>query len=292
MASMAPLSRARGAGATGSPAPAGRIATAWRWPSDVCSLQDFRLARCCSLSVGGAAPRAALDSVFFFLLNAPAALAAAAAWRWPRPRQNRERTDSAGERGPRWPQWRLSRAREAPELPGRRRRPAGSRQHGDGLRTCARSKISGWRVAAPYPLAGRRRAPRWILFFFLLNAPAALAAAAAWRWPRPRQNRERTDSAGERGPRWPQWRLSRAREAPELPGRRRRPAGSRQHGDGLRTCARSKISGWRVAAPYPLAGRRRAPRWILFFLFAECAGGAGRSRRMAMASPSAKSRAH
>ena len=129
-------------------------------------------------------------------------------------------------------------------------------------------------------------------FFFLLNAPAALAAAAAWRWPRPRQNRERTDSAGERGPRWPQWRLSRAREAPELPGRRRRPAGSRQHGDGLRTCARSKISGWRVAAPYPLAGRRRAPRWILFFLFAECAGGAGRSRRMAMASPSAKSRAH
>ena len=37
-------------------------------------------------------------------------------------------------------------------------------------------------------------------------------------------------------------------------------AGSRQHDDGLRTCARSRFPGWRVGALYPLARGCRAPR--------------------------------
>jgi len=51
-----------------------------------------------------------------------------------------------------------------------------------------------------------------------------------------------------------------------------------------RTCARSKISGWRDRVLYRLAGRRRAPHWILTalsterrFLFTEFAGDDGGS---------------
>ena len=57
-------------------------------------------------------------------------------------------------------------------------------------------------------------------------------------------------------------------------------AGSRQHDDGLRTCARSKISVRRDGALYLLAGGCRAPRRIMaapprpIFFFAKLGGGA------------------
>ena len=97
----------------------------------------------------------------------------------------------------------------------------GLHRQGDGSRTCARSRFSGWHDRALYPLAGRRRAPP---DFFL-----AFAMAAELR--------------GER---------HRRRLAPE--------------GDGSRTCARSEIPGWHDRALYPLAGgaaRRRISFWHL-----------------------------
>ena len=131
---------------------------------------------------------------------------------------------------------------------------AGSRQHDDGLRTCARSKIPGWRVGALYPLARGCRAPRRIMaapprpiFFFAKLGGGAAAAGLVG------------DGAT---------------------GSTATTAGSRQHDDGLRTCARSKIPGWRVGALYPLARGCRAPRRIMaapprpIFFFAKLGGGA------------------
>src|ERR1700724_59577 len=71
---------------------------------------------------------------------------------------------------------------------GSRSTTAGSHQHDDGLRTCARSRFSGWRVGALYPLARGCRAPRRMmadgaaefLFGVIEWWPARRAAAAVF----------------------------------------------------------------------------------------------------------------
>ena len=105
-------------------------------PSDVCSLQDSGLARWCSLSLSAWLPSAAPDhgraaAADFFFANLGGGAAAAGL---------------VGD-----------------GATGSTATTAGSRQHDDGLRTCARSKIPGWRVGALYPLARGCRAPRRIM---------------------------------------------------------------------------------------------------------------------------------
>ena len=114
---------------------------------------------------------------------------------------------------------------------------AGSRQHDDGLRTCARSKNSGlarWcslSLSAWLPSAAPDHGRAAAADFFFANLGGGAAAAGL---------------VGD-----------------GATGSTATTAGSRQHDDGLRTCARSKIPGWRVGALYPLARGCRAPRRIM-----------------------------
>ena len=176
----------------------------------MCSLQDSGLARCCSLSLSAWLPSAAPDhgraaAADFFFANLGGGAAAAGL---------------VGD-----------------GATGSTATTAGSRQHDDGLRTCARSKDSGlarWcslSLSAWLPSAAPDHGRAAAADFFFANLGGGAAAAGL---------------VGD-----------------GATGSTATTAGSRQHDDGLRTCARSKIPGWRVAALYPLARGCRAPRRIM-----------------------------
>ena len=191
----------------------------------MCSLQDSRLARSCSLSVGGAAPRAA-----GFLFGY---------WPWPPSygvdvaaggthRQADGSRTCARSKIPGWHD------RALYPLAGRRRAPPdfflaighGRRATGSTSPPAARTgKLMG---------LGRVLAPRFRLARSCSLSVGGAAPRAAgflfgyWPWP-------------------PSYGVDVA------------AGGTHRQADGSRTCARSKIPGWHDRALYPLAGRRRAP---------------------------------
>ena len=190
----------------------------------MCSLRDSRLARSCSLSVGGAAPRAA--GFLFGICHGRRATGSTSP-----PAACTGKVMGLGRvLAPRFQagtivlfiRWRGGAARRRisfwhlpwPPSYGVDVTAGRSHRQGDGSRTCARSEIPGWHDRALYPLAGRR-ARRRISFWHLPWPPSYGVDVTA--------------------------------------------GGLHRQGDGSRTCARSEIPGWHDRALYPLAGRRRAP---------------------------------
>ena len=146
----------------------------------MCSLRDSRLARSRSLSVGGAAPRAA--GFLFGICHGRRATGSTSP-----PAACTGKVMGLGRvLAPRFQagtialfiRWRGGAARRRisfwhlpwPPSYGVDVTAGGLHRQGDGSRTCARSEIPGWHDRALYPLAGRRRAPP---DFFLAFAMAA-----------------------------------------------------------------------------------------------------------------------
>src|SRR5271163_2334335 len=140
-------------------------------------------------------------------------------------------------------------AAAAVELPGRRRRPPGSKAAQTGSTACSLSDISGWRAGVLYPLAGGGR-DSGAAHFDLLGPPGRCSGC----WPHDGEVAGGggflfSDIAvrGDDGAR-----AIGATDAAEVPGRRRRPPGSNAALKGSTACSLSDISGWRAGVLFRL----------------------------------------